>query len=476
MHLVYRSVMTALEEHPAEINPYLDGVFAPVTTEIEAAELSVLGDLPTALDGVYLRNGPNPQFEPSGRYHWFDGDGMVHAVEIHGGTASYRNRWVQTPGLRHERGAGRSLFGGLADLRFPPAELIEECGLLKNAANTNIVRHAGSYLALWEGGWPTVIERDLSTVGLSDYDGRLEGPMTAHPKWCPETGELVFFGYVAVGGPPHLRYHVADASGRLIHSAPITLPRAVMMHDFVTTRRHSVFFDLPAVIGPGSGDGMWQPQHGARIGVLPRHGGDADVRWFEIEPCYVFHFLNAWETGDVITVHGCRLPSADLVAADGFVETGAGGSRGVGLTRWTVDLAAGTCTEERLSDLRSDFPRLHDDRLGLPHRYGYASAPLDPSDQPVGFNGLVRYDLQTGREDTYAFGPGSLIGEAVFAADPDGAEEIDGWLLVYATDLATDRTDLCVIDARDFEAGPVARIHIPQRVPMGFHGNWLPDA
>jgi carotenoid cleavage dioxygenase len=467
--------MTTVEHPTASLSPYLDGPFAPVTREVEAADLAVVGELPEGLDGVYLRNGPNPMFEPLGAYHWFDGDGMVHAVELHGGRASYRNRWLDTPGLRHERAAGHALFGGLANLRFPPAELFKECGLLKNVANTNIIRHADKYLALWEGGWPTWIERDLTTRGLWDFDGRLEGPMTAHPKWCPETGELMFFGYVPVGGPPHLRYHVADARGNLVHSTPITIERPVMMHDFVTTRHHSLFFDLPAVIGPGSSDGMWQPQHGARIGVVPRHGGDDDIRWFEIDPCYVFHFLNAWEDGDVITAFGCRMPSVELVGSDSMVDTGSR-TAGVGLTRWTIDLAAGTCREEIVSDLRSDFPRLRDDRLGLRHRYGYGVAPLDPSDQPVGFNGLVRYDLETGAELTYAFGSGTLIGEAVFAPDPDGTVETDGWLLVHAIDLATDRTDLCVLDARDLAAGPIARVRLPQRVPMGFHGNWLPDA
>lgn len=466
--------MTTLEEPSAHVSPFLEGPFAPVFHETEAEDLRVVGELPEALDGVYLRNGPNAEFEPLGRYHLFDGDGMLHAVELHGGRASYRNRWVDTPGLRHERAAGRALFGGLADIRFPPAELLEECGILKNAANTNVIRHADRYLALWEGGWPTEVRRDLSTVGLWDFDGGLQGPMTAHPKWCPETGELMFFGYVVMGGPPHLRYHVADANGRLVHSTPITLGQPVMMHDFLTTRHHSIFFDLPAVIGPGGADGMWQPQLGARIGVLPRHGADGDVRWFEIDPCYVFHFLNAWETDGVITAYGCRMPSVELVGSDAGVDIGS--VDGMGLARWTIDLDAGSCVEEMVSDLRSDFPRLHDDRLGLEHRYGYAAAPLDPSPVPVGFNGIVRYDLATGTELHYAFGSGVLLGEPVFAAEPDGTAETDGWLLVYATDLATDRTDLCVIDARDFEAGPVARVQLPQRVPWGFHGNWLPDA
>jgi carotenoid cleavage dioxygenase len=448
--------MTTLDDAP-EISEFMTGVFAPVNDELDVPDLAVTGELPAQLSGVYMRNGANPQFAPLGRYHWFDGDGMIHAVYLDGGTARYRNRWVETPGLLHEREADAALFGGILNFRFPPAELIEECGIFKNAANTNIVAHANKFLALWEGGFPTEITRELESKGLWDFDGKLVGAMTAHPKWCPETGELLFFGYDPVAGPPFLRYHVADAAGALTHSAVIELPRGVMMHDFLTTRNHSLFFDLPAVIAMDGGD-MWQPQHGARIGVIPRHGTNVDVRWFDIDPCYVFHFLNAWEVGDVITAYGCRMPSIDLDfegREDDLADLMT--MQGVGLAKWTIDLAAGTCTEELVNDLRSDFPRLHDDLLGLPQRWGYASATLD-GPMTIGFNGLVRYDLDTGADLTYAFGEGTVIGEAVFAADPSGSSEQDGWLMVYATDKAEGTTDFCVVDARDMSIAPVAGV------------------
>jgi carotenoid cleavage dioxygenase-like enzyme len=467
--------MTALDDQP-ETSPFLTGLYAPVHREVDAHDLQVTGQIPPQLSGVYMRNGANPQFDPSGRYHWFDGDGMVHAVYLDGGTARYKNRWVETPGLAHERTAGHSLFGGILNFQFPPAELLDECGVFKNAANTNIVTHAGKYLGLWEGGWPCEITRELDTVGLHDFGGKLTGAMTAHPKWCPETGELMFFGYDPVAGPPFLRYHVADRTGALTHSAEIDLPRGVMMHDFLTTRHHSLFFDLPAVIAATmSGESMWQPQHGARIGVIPRHGTGDQVRWFDIDPCFVFHFLNAWDDGDTIVAYGCRMPSIDLdFEARSDAMAAAASHPGIGLAKWTIDLVAGTCSEEMVHDLRSDFPRLHDDRLGLPHRYGYASATLD-GPMSLTFNGIVRYDLQTGAEVLLPFGEGTAIGEAVFAADPEGSAETDGWLMVYATDLAELRTDLCIIDARDLAAGPVARVHLPQRVPAGFHGNWMPN-
>ena len=466
--------MTALEDRP-ETSPFLTGLYAPVAGELDTHDLQVTGRIPAQLSGVYMRNGANPQYAPMGRYHWFDGDGMIHAVYLDGGTARYKNRWIETPGLRHERQAGTSLFGGILNFQFPPAELMEECGIFKNAANTNIITHAGKYLGLWEGGFPTEITRELDTIGLDDYAGKLTGAMTAHPKWCPETGELMFFGYDPVAGPPFLRYHVADRTGAMTHSTEIEIPRGVMMHDFLTTRHHSLFFDLPAVIAASmNGESMWQPEHGARIGVIPRHGVGTEVRWFEIDPCFVFHFLNAWDDGNTIVAYGCRMPSIDLDFESRADEIASSkGAKGVGMTKWTIDLAAGTCHEEMISDLRSDFPRLHDDLLGLPQRYGYASATLD-GPLSLSFNGIVRYDLDGGSELHYHFGEGVAIGEAVFAPDTEGSAENDGWLMVYATDLATLTTDLCIIDARDMAAGPVARVHLPQRVPAGFHGNWMP--
>ena len=462
--------MAVTEASPVPTSPFLEGVFAPVHDELDVPHLEVTGELPADLDGTFLRNGPNPQFAPLGPYHWFDGDGMLHAIEVRDGTARYRNRWIDTPGLRHERAAGRSLFGGLQNIVFPPRELLEECGVLKNVANTNVVRHAGRTLAVWEGGWPTEVDDDLRTVGLHSFDGRLEGAMTAHPKWCPETGELMFFGYVPMGGPPFLRYHVVDASGALVHSTPITIPRGVMMHDFLTTRHHSLFFDLPAVLAMDGGQ-MWQPQHGARIGVLPRHGVDADVRWFDIDPCYVFHFLNAWEEGDRIIALGCRLPSVDL-NLDRANERGTHMGEGAGLTRWTIDLTTGKVDEQRLDDRRADFPRLHDGLVGLPHRYGHASW-TQHGGAGAAFDSLVQWDVTTGEEETYGFGAGHVIGEAVFAPRPGATHERDGWLMVHVTDERTMRSDVAVLEAEDITAGPVARIHLPRRVPAGFHGGWF---
>jgi len=128
--------------------PFLAGEMAPVTDELDVASCRTTGEVPGDLLGKFIQNGPNPRFEPLGRYHMFDGDGMLHAIEFAEGRVSYRNRWIRTPMLAAEMRAGRALYPGLADLmNFPDASLVGDAGPIKNPANTNIIRHAGKYLA-----------------------------------------------------------------------------------------------------------------------------------------------------------------------------------------------------------------------------------------------------------------------------------------------------------------------------------------
>ena len=339
-------------------HPYLTGPFEPVHDELVTGDLPVRGRLPAGLRGTFLRNGGNPAFPPIGRFHIFDGDGMVHALEVDEGRARYRNRFVESAGLLAERRAGRALFGGLSEFVMPPADVVAEAGVIKNTANTHVIRHAARILALMEGCKPTELTPELDTVGEWDFDGALAGSMTAHPKIDPVSGELVFFGYNAK--PPYLRYHVADAVGRLIRSEPIDLPGPVMMHDFAVTERNVIFFDLPAVFDvdafiAGGTSVSWQPEKGARIGVLPRDGGNDDIRWIEVEPFYVFHFLNAFDHGDgSVVVDGCRAERLPTAFGDDVLD----GPVQPALHRWHIDVAAGDVHDEAVDDRPVDFHRV----------------------------------------------------------------------------------------------------------------------
>ena len=280
--------------------------FAPVQAECDEADLPMIGELPSGLNGTLFRNGPNPQFTPVDplQHHWFVGDGMIHAFTLRNGRASYRNRWVRTDKWAAEHAAGRSLLQGFGG---PTAA---DVGIANTGvANTNIVWHGGRLLALEEAHLPYELDpASLATRGVQNFDGALEGPFTAHPKIDPITGELVFFGYAASGKlTAGMTYGTIGADGRVTRFERFDAPYSSMVHDFAVTDRHVLFPILPlsgsqARAEAGQMPYAWEPGLGAHIGVLRRDHGVASLRWFRAENCYVFHILNAWEDGERIVV------------------------------------------------------------------------------------------------------------------------------------------------------------------------------
>ena len=341
-------------------------------------DLRVDGIIPPELQGTYVRTGPNPVSGKSD--HWFFGDGMVHGVRIAGGKAEwYRNRFVQTPNVTD-----------------PSGDMMADMGdLTRGTGNTHIMAHNNKLLCLEEGHWPWAVDGELNTLGYENFGGALTTSMTAHPKVCPVTGELIAFSYMSPE-PPYLHYIRISADGVLQQLEGIDIPNMVMMHDFNVTRNYVVFMDLPVCFDLGALEtGMpfkFNRDAGARLGVMPRNGTNADVRWFEIDPCYVFHPVNAHEVGNTLVLHVSRQQEAFGSSNDDYAEVGR-------LTRWTIDLDAGTVTEEQIDDRPGDFGRVNDRLVGLDARYGYLMS-LDGegnSEEPVYGSSLWKYDLRTRR-------------------------------------------------------------------------------
>lgn len=452
---------------------------APVPDEIDAVDLPVTGELPEGMRGQFVRNGPNPLFEPIGRYSVLDGDGMLHSVTFDERGVSYRNRWIRSRGLLAEVAHGAAIYPGLGNvMEFPDRSLTGDAGPVKNPANTHVIEHGGRRLALWEGGLPTEVTAGLDTVGEHDFGGRLRGSMTAHPRLDPRTGEMFMFGYSLF--QPYLTYHVVDPDGTLSHSVELDLPAPVMMHDMVMTEHHAVFLDSPYVFDLANlGNGpmvRWMPGNGCRIGVMPRRGAADELRWFEIEPGHVQHFWSGWADGDRIEFHGCRYPAPDF-GIDNTTPLDERSAKDLTArpARYRVDLAAGTAGWEPMDDLEGDFNRINPAYDGVAVRYLYMSG-FTRHDRHLGdFDAVVRYDDLTGERTLWSAGPHGHVGESVFAADPAGTAEDDGWLLNAVYDDERDTTDLLVLDARDVSAGPVAAVHLPRRLPFGFHANWFPE-
>lgn len=450
--------MTDLQDPPAKKLPFhLRGNYAPVTDEVEGTDLDVIGSLPPELNGRYFRNGANPHTGWSP--HWFAGDGMIHGIRLREGKAEwYRNRYVQTRALNED---GARVVG-------PDGSVDRTVGV----SNTHIVEHAGKILALVESSFPCELDPDLKTIGVHDFDGRLESAMTAHPKICPITGEMHFFGYGFL--PPYLTYHRVSASGELVQTEVIDVPGSTMIHDFSITESHVLFMDLPVVFDldlamKGGMPYRWDDDYGARIGVLPRNVAGAQPTWFDVDPCYVFHPMNSFDVknddGDItgIVFDTARYPELWRQGSTNFKNDAA-------LYRWTLDLAAGTVQEQALDDRDIEFPRVAEHLVGLDNRYGYAVATFGEA------NSIVKYDVVEGTSDAHDFGTEQIPGEAVFVPKDGSTAEDDGWLLQYVYDKPSNSSSFFVLDAADMSAQPQAVVPLPQRVPFGFHGSWIPDA
>lgn len=458
-------------------SPYLTGPFTPVQTEVTAEGLTVIGEVPKDLAGMYVRNGSNPRHAPRGRYHWFDGDGMVHGVHFQQGSASYRNRYVQTAALREETAAGHALWTGIME----PPDLRRPGGPFKDTANTDLVFHAGRLMALWwlGGACHQLSLPALETLGVVDFGKPLRKGLSAHPKVDPVTGEMMFFDYQL--RPPYLTYGVISATGELVREVPIELPGARLQHDIAITAKHTILMDLPlmwdpALLAKGKTRVRFYPDIPSRFGVIPRHGGAGDVRWFEASACYMYHTINAWEEGDEIVLLGCRIenplpesvdstrviPRLDALALEPYLH------------EWRFNLATGAVRERRLDDVMTEFPRMNNEVLGRPSRYSYN--PRIAPESTLLYDGVIRYDTAAGTSTAHAYGPGRFGGEVAFAPRVGATHEGDGYLITFIHDQREGRGEVLVLDAQNVDAAPVARVLLPQQVPAGYHSWWVPAA
>lgn len=444
---------------PTAISPFLDGNYAPIAEERTCRELTVSGRLPAALSGRYLRTGPNPLAAPSPPHHWFLGDGMIHSIALDGGRArEYRNRWVRVDAVADALGEARR--GGPTQPMY-------------DSSNTNVAAFGGRVLSFTEGCYPYLLDDALDTLGRVDFGEPLLHGMTAHPKVDPVTGELHAFSYWWV--EPYLLYHRISADGQLVETVAIDLPAPVSMHDFAITEGHIVFFDQPAVFNLQAAvetgfPFRWAPDNGARVGLLPRGAGADAIRWIDAPLGYSFHPMNAYEVDDTLQVDVPLTSSA--YAGD---RLGPGDDDWLGLQRWSIDLTTGRLDVELIDELAQEFCRVRDDRIGRPQRFGY-TIELG-RDMPYDGTRVFKQDLVAGTRSEHDFGPANHPGEFVFVADPDRpGDEDGGWLLGVVHPDGEERAVLTVLDAQDVAAAPVAEVHIPVRVPYGFHGNWVPDA
>ncbi|ORW05389.1 carotenoid oxygenase family protein [Mycobacterium kyorinense] len=470
-------------------HPYRTGPWRPQTTEWDADDLpAVDGEIPPDLDGIYLRNTENPLHPPLKSYHPFDGDGMLHVVGFRDGKAFYRNRFIRTDGFLAENEAGGPLWPGLAE----PVSLAKRTdgwgvrGLLKDASSTDVVVHRGTALTSFYqcGDLYRLDPYTAKTLGKEQWNGRFpfDWGVSAHPKVDARTGELLFFNYSKQ--PPYMHFGVVDANNDLVHYVDVPLPGPRLPHDMAFTENYVVLNDFPLFWEPEllARDlhvARFHPDMPSRFAVLPRRGQTSDIRWFEAEPTFVLHFVNAYEDGDEIVLDGFF--QADPEPAD--TGTGSKWQRAfrflaldrmqARLHRWRLNLVTGAVAEEQLSEAITEFGVINADYAATAYRYSYAA-----TGKPGWFlfDGLVRHDVLTGSEQRYSFGDGVYGSETAMAPRATGGGEDDGYLVTLTTDMNADASYCLIFDAARVSDGPLCKLELPERISSGTHATWAPGA
>ncbi len=440
-------------------SPYLAGIHAPMRAELTLHDLPVTGSIPAGLHGRYLKMGANPVSPDLAGQHWFLGDGMVHGIAIEDGKAPwYRNRWIRS----------RAAAAALGKQAAPGPRRGRN-----DTVNTNVVDIGGSAFALVEAGsFPVELSETLEEQRYNPFNGTLDGSFSGHPHRDPLTGEhhaIAYDGRIW----DTVRHVVVSDAGRVVRDVPIAVSHGPCIHDCALTARFAVVLDLPvtfsmrAVLGGHIFPFRWNPAHPARVGLLPRHGGG--ILWCDVEPCFVFHVANAFDEADGRVI-------LDVIAyATMFASIGHGLDALGRLERWTVDPRTRHVERRVIDPTPQEFPRVDERRFGRSYRYAYTvSVPPDGNPQLIGATRLYKHDLEAGHRQVHEFGAGRAPGEFIFVPAADDSAEDEGWLVGLVIDRAADATDFTILDARQFEAPPVATVRLPHRIPPGFHGNWFP--
>ena len=459
------------------LNPDLQGAYEPVSRETTAIDLPVIGEIPKDLHGAFYRNGPNPAQAPQGMHHWFDGDGMVHAVWFENGKAEYRNRFVRSADHVADLNGGCGAGGVMEPSTRADPSSTRGDKVYKDTANTDLVLHNGSLMALWYiSGHPVRIDaRTLETIGTETFGGALSRHVSAHSKVDPKTGEFVFFDYSLY--EPWMTFGVVSPTNELTHFARIDLPGPRLPHDMGLTENYVVLHDLPVVFTDGGlKRSTWNihfADQPARFGVVPRNGSGDQVRWFETDSCYIYHVVNAWEDGDEVVMTACMMtpngfpPNPEYGPYAAMVNVLALHAVPV---EWRMNMKTGQVKKRQLDDRIGEFPVVNLDYASRPTKWSYhvAMAPTELQS----FKGLIKYDLETGAARTWDYQPSQFGSEPAFAPRVGAKTEDDGYVIAFVTDAGTGKSEVQVIDAQNMEAGPVARVILPVRVPAGFHGTW----
>lgn len=460
------------------------------------------GEIPAELSGTVFRNGPGLTDVNGYRLrHPFDGDGMINSVAFKGGKAFYRNRFVRTEGYIAEQKSGKPEYRGVFGTQKPGGWMANAFDVkLKNIANTHVVYWGGKLLALWEAAEPHRLDpTTLETLGIDRLEGLLKKgeAFAAHPKFDPDcNGEarLVNFG-VKAGLSSTISLFEFSPDGSLASQHRHSVPGFAFLHDFAITPNYCIFVQNPVSFNPlpfvagfkGAAECIqFNPKEPTKIVVIPRNG-NGDVRFFDTDPCFVFHHANAFEQdGKLVLESICYDEFPSIGDAKDYSEVDFDHVPASQLWRFTVDLDPNLTAEavkvDILIERYCEFPTLHPQKVGRPYRYLYLGIAHDTTGSAP-LQGLLKRDMETGEVQTWSAAPKGFSGEPLFIAKPEGTSEDDGWVLLWLYNAApndaktaqTGRTELAIFEAKDIAAGPIAKLNLQHHVPYGLHGSFTAD-
>lgn len=470
------------------------GLNQPVGQEYDIASLEIEGEIPAAIEGTFFRAVPDPAFPPfiEDSAATLSGDGMISAIRIRDGKANCAMRFVATARHVAEVTAGRALFG---KYRNPFTDRPEARRIDRTLANTTPVWHAGRLLMSKEDGRPYRVDPvTLATLGSHDFGGRLRSQtVTAHPRIDPESREMFSFGYEADGlASTKVAYFIVDRDGELVREQWFDAPYCALMHDFAITRHYALFPVYPttcdaARVRAGGDHWVHEPHRESWVGVMPRDGDVSGLRWFRgPRGVFCFHILNAFEdAAGRIHLDQCLSdvnPFPFIQRASGLSVSPADmNSR---LARWTIDPGNGSNTVlETVIGPPGDLPVIPARFQGRPQPFAWmltmnpdmAGPPIPGGPVGVMFNTLLRLDFSGKPPQALALASNECFNEPVHVPAPDPKHE--GWLLTVVNRQKSPESfdnAVCVLEAGNIAAGPVAKIAIPQPLRPQVHGTWVP--
>ncbi|KAI4958744.1 hypothetical protein J4E86_004349 [Alternaria arbusti] len=485
---------------------FFQGFNKPSRLEADIFELETTGTIPKDINGTFFRIQPDHRFPPlyEEDIH-FNGDGSVSAFRFENGHVDFRQRYVHTDRFKAETKARKSLLGRYRN-PYTDNEMVK--GIIRTASNTNIIFWRGVLLAIKEDGPPFAMNPvTLGTIGRYDFDGQVQSPtFTAHPKFDPDTGEMVCYGYEAGGNgydaSCDIVVYTIDKDGKKTEECWYKAPFCGMIHDCAITKNYLILPLTPIKVNAerlkkGGNHFAWDPDEDQWYGIVPRRNGKPeDIVWLRADNGFHGHVAGSYEDSSGHIVVDLTIASDNVFfffPPDSQANTPTTLLQRNKLVsdtyRWVFDPKTPTNTRvqpHKLFGINGEFSRI-DDRV-LTKKYNHfwqcnidQSKPYDfpKCGPPAGglFNVLGHYEWDSGKKDTFWAGPTCTFQEPVFvpkaSSSPSDFVEGEGYIMALLNHLDVLRNDILIFDAQNLSQGPLAVIHLPVKLRLGLHGNFI---